>query len=275
MIDHAKNSVMHQRERWKVILTEVRARGVIYVKELVDLTSTSSATLRRDLDKLEEMGQVRCVHGGIEAVEASQQTNLSARSFGVNQTLNAERERSIAEAAAALCQNGDSIIINAGSTTWFMATYLRQNRMQILTNSFPIADELIRNSNNRIVLPGGERYREQGIILSPFDEDAVQHFTASRMFMSCYSIGPLGVIEGDPLIACAEAKLLCRAEKLVVLVDSSKFEARGSIAVCKLSRVHTLITDVAAPPQFLAQARSEGVEVIIVGHEKCNKLSAA
>ena len=275
MIHHAKIFVMHERERWKVILTEVRARGVIRVRQLVDLTSASSATLRRDLVKLEEMGQVRRVHGGIEAVEASQQTNLSARSFGVSQTLNAERKRSVAEAAAALCQNGDSIIINAGSTTWFMATYLRQHRMQILTNSFPIADELIRNSTNRIVLPGGELYREQGIILSPFDEDAVQHFTASRMFMSCYSIGPLGVIEGDPLIARAEAKLLCRAEKLVVLVDSSKFEARGSIAVCKLSRVHTLITDDAAPPQFLAQARSEGVEVIIVGHEKYNKLSAA
>jgi DeoR family ulaG and ulaABCDEF operon transcriptional repressor len=167
MIDHAKNSVMHQRERWKVILTEVRARGVICVKELVDLTSTSSATLRRDLDKLEAMGQVRRVHGRIEAVEASQQTNLSARSFGVNQTLNAERKSSIAEAAAALCQNGDSIIINAGSTTWFMATYLRQHRMQILSNSFPIADELIRNRNNRIVLPGGELYRERGTSSHP------------------------------------------------------------------------------------------------------------
>ena len=63
--------------------------------------------------------------------------------------------------------------------------------------------------------------------------------------------------------------------KLVGLGDSSKFEARGSIAVCKLSRVHTHITEVAAPPQFLAQVRSEGVELIIVGHEKYNKLSAA
>ena len=93
--------------------------------------------------------------------------------------------------------------------------------------------------------------------------------------MSCYSINTLGVIEGDPLIARAEAKLLSRAEKLVVLVDSSKFEARGSMAVCKLSRVHTLITDDAAPPRILAHARSEGVEVIVVRNEKSNKLSAA
>lgn len=221
------------------------------------------------------MRQVRRVHGGIEAIEAAQQTNLSTRSFGANQILNAERKRLVAEAAAALCKDGESIIINAGSTTWFMAAYLRHHRMQILTNSFPIAMELIRNGNNRIVLPGGEVFREQGIILSPFDDDAIQHFAATRMFMSCCSISTFGVIEGDPLIARAEAKLLSRAEKLVVLVDSSKFEARGSIAVCNLSRVHTLITDDSAPPHLLARARSEGVEVIVVQHENSNKLSAA
>ncbi len=248
---------------------------MIRVRELTGLTSASSATLRRDLVKLEEMGQLRRVHGGIEAVEAAQQTNLSTRGFGVSQTLNAERKRLVAEAAAAMCKDGESIIINAGSTTWYMAEYLRQLRMQVLTNSFPIAEELIRNSNNRIVMPGGEVYREQGIILSPFDEDAIQHFTATKMFMSCYSISPLGVIEGDPLIARAEAKLLTRAEKLVVLVDSSKFEARGSMAVCRLSRVHTLITDDAAPPHMLDHARSEGVEVVVVRNGKLNELSAA
>lgn len=266
---------MHERERWQIILTQVRARGVIRVRELTGLTSASSATLRRDLVKLEEMGQLRRVHGGIEAVEAAQQTNLSTRAFGVSQTLNSERKRLVAEAAAAMCKDGESIIINAGSTTWYMAEYLRQLRMQVLTNSFPIAEELIRNSNNRIVMPGGEVYREQGIILSPFDEDAIQHFTATKMFMSCYSISTLGVIEGDPLIARAEAKLLTRAEKLVVLVDSSKFEARGSMAVCRLSRVHTLITDDAAPPHMLDHVRSEGVEVVVVQNGKLNELSAA
>ncbi|MGB8314093.1 MAG: DeoR/GlpR transcriptional regulator, partial [Aestuariivirga sp.] len=80
---------------------------------------------------------MRRVHGGIEAIEAAQQTNLSTRSFGANQILNAERKRLVAEAAAALCKDGESIIINAGSTTWFMAAYLRHHRMQILTNSFP------------------------------------------------------------------------------------------------------------------------------------------
>lgn len=266
---------MHERERWQVILTQVRARGLLRVRELTALTAASSATLRRDLVKLEEMGQLRRVHGGIEAVEAAQQTNLATRAFGVSQTLNAARKRLVAEAAAKMCSDGESVIINAGSTTWFMAEFLQQHRMQILTNSFPIAEELIRSGNNRIVLPGGEVYREQGIILSPFDEDAIQHFTATKMFMSCYSVSTLGVIEGDPLIARAEAKLLSRAEKLIVLVDSSKFEVRGSMAVCKLSRIHTLITDDKAPPEILDQLRAQGVSVVVCKNVTENSRSAA
>ncbi len=266
---------MHERERWQKILTQVRERGVIRVRDLVSTTGSSSATLRRDLTKLEELGQLRRVHGGVEAVEAAQQSHLATRSFGVSQTLNAERKRAVAKSAVALCNDGESIIINAGSTTYFMAEFLQHARLQILTNSFPIAQELIATSQNRIVLPGGEIYREQGIVLSPFDEDAIQHFTASKMFMSCASITTMGIIEGDPLIARAEAKLLSRANELVVIADSSKFESRGSMVVCQLSRVHTLVTDDAAPAHMLDHLRSIGVRVVIAERETMKSLSAA
>ena len=87
------------------------------------------------------------------------------------------------------------------------------------------------------------------------------------MFMSAISIGPLGVIEGDALIARAETKLLKRAERLVVLADASKFAPRGSLVVCPLSRVHTLITDSAAPPEALAMLEDAGVHTIVVDPE--------
>jgi DeoR family transcriptional regulator, ulaG and ulaABCDEF operon transcriptional repressor len=266
---------MHERERWQKILTLVRERRVVRVTTLMDELNASSATLRRDLAKLEEMSQLRRVHGGAEAIEAAQQPHLATRSFNVSQTLNAERKRAVAKLAADMCNDGESIIINAGSTTWFMAEFLRHKRMQILTNSVPISHELLSTSENRIVLPGGEVYREQGIILSPFDEDAIQHFTASKMFMSCYAITQMGIAEGDPLIARAEAKLLSRAEKLIVIADSSKFEQRGSLVVCQLSRVHTLVTDADAPAHILDHLKSQGVEVVIAEREWFNSRSAA
>lgn len=266
---------MHERERWQLILSEVRTRGVARVGGLAALTGASPATLRRDLVQLEEMGQLRRVHGGAEIAGDVEQSHLATRAFNISQTLNADSKREVARAAAAMCADGESIIINAGSTTWCMAEFLREKRMQILTNSFPIAQELMATSENRIVLPGGEIYREQGIVLSPFDEDAIQHFIASKMFMSCFSITPMGVIEGDPLIARAEAKLLQRAEKLIVIADSSKFEARGSMVVCQLSRVHTLVTDDGAPTQLLDHIKSLGVQVVIAKRESLKSLSAA
>ncbi len=265
---------MHERERWQLILNRLRDRGIVRVSALAALTGASVATLRRDLAKLEDSGQLRRVHGGAESV-VSGAHELTATSFGASQTEHAAEKRALAARAAALCDDGDSIILNAGSTTWFMAQCLSSHRMQVLTNSFPIAQELIANSANRVVLPGGELYREPGIILSPFDEDAIQHFAASKMFMSCYAVTPLGLIESDPLIARAEAKLLSRAEKLVVLADSSKFEVRGNMVVCPLSRVTTLITDPGAPPQMLDHLRGLGVEVLIADPQDVKTLSAA
>ena len=266
---------MHERERWQLILDAVQDRAVVTVRELVERTGASPATLRRDLAKLEEMGQIRRVHGGVEALNFDDRPHLATRAFDVSQTLNVNSKRAIGRAAAELCLDSESIIINAGTTTFQMVDFLRDRKMQILTNSFPIAEALVSRSENRIIMPGGEIYREQGIVLSPFDGDATQHYTASKMFMSCFSFGPLGVIEGDALIARAEAKLLGRADKLIVLADSSKFETRGSMAVCPLSRVHTLITDDKAPEPVLDTVRRAGVKVVVVREEGASISSAA
>ena len=134
----------------------------------------------------------------------------------------------------------------------------------MLTNSYPLANFLIEETQNRVALPGGQVYRDQKLIVSPFDDDAIQHYSAKLMFMSALSIGPLGVIEGDPLIARAETKLLRRAEKLIVLADGSKFTVKGSLVVCPLSRIHILITDNSAPPAALAMLREAGVQVEVV-----------
>ena len=133
-----------------------------------------------------------------------------------------------------------------------------------MTNSYPLAEFLIHETDNRVALPGGEVYRDQKLIVAPFDDDAIQHYTAKLMFMSAIAIGPHGLIEGDPLIARAVTKLLKRADRVIVLVDSSKFQVKGSLVVCPLSRVHRLITDTGAPEHGLAMLRDAGVETIVV-----------
>ena len=260
---------VHERERWQVIKALLRERSLVRIADACRATGVSEASVRRDFARLAEQGVAIRVHGGLEALPETPNApgdvlSLATRSFDVSQTLNIDAKRAIAKAAVALCADGETIIINGGTTTFQMGEYLRERRLKVLTNSYLLADALIHTSKCRVALPGGEVYREQGMIVSPFEEDAIQHYSATRMFMSAISIGPLGVIEGDPLLARAESKLLKRADKLIVLADSSKFVSRGSLVVCPLSRIDTLITDSGAPSDALDMLRGHDVRVVVV-----------
>jgi DeoR family ulaG and ulaABCDEF operon transcriptional repressor len=234
-------------------------------------TGVSAASARRDAGRLADAGYAERLHGGIQAVgdafSKPMAQTLATRSFDASRTINIEAKRAIARRAVEMCTPGDVVIVNGGTTTFQMSEFLRGTRLKILTNSYPLAEFLIHETQNRVALPGGEVYRDQKLIVAPFDDDAIQHYSARLMFMSAISIGPLGVIEGDALIARAETKLLKRADKLVVLADSSKFVARGSLVVCPLSRVHALITDSHAPPEALAMLNEAGVRTIVVEPE--------
>jgi DeoR family ulaG and ulaABCDEF operon transcriptional repressor len=255
---------MHERQRWQIILKTLAQKTVATVAEIAEVTQSSPATARRDVAKLAEQGMLRRVHGGAEAMPNNEPPALAARSFDVSLTMNLDKKRAIAAAAADMCGDGDSIIINGGTTTYEMVEFLTEKRMQIITNSFSLADALMRTSRNRILIPGGQIYREQNIILSPYEDDLLRHHYASIMFMGAHGVAPIGLMESDPLLIRAEQRLLERAERLVVLADSSKFNSRGGLILCPLSRVHTLITDDAVDPRTVEMLRESGVEVMIV-----------
>src|SRR5690606_34012925 len=234
---------MHERERHKVILSAVQARPVATVGELVDLTDTSEATIRRDIAALHVQGKLRRVRGGAEALNPPTQAGLVGRPFSVNESINAHLKRAIAKAAVDLCEDGDSIIINGGTTTYQMVFHLIARRMQVLTNSFPIASHLLAHSKNSVVVPGGTIYREQNIILSPFESDVTRHLYAKRLFLGAQGLGRHGLTEADPLLIQAEMQLIGQADELVVLADSTKFRQRSSLILCPLERISTIITD--------------------------------
>jgi DeoR family ulaG and ulaABCDEF operon transcriptional repressor len=146
---------MHENERHKIILSAVQEKPVTTVSELVDLTSTSEATIRRDIASLHVQKRLRRVRGGAESINPPQFVGLAGRTFSVNETLNIHKKRAIANAAMQLCDDGDAIIINGGTTTFQMVHPLAAKRMQIFTNSFPIAEHLLNHSKNTILLSGG------------------------------------------------------------------------------------------------------------------------
>jgi DeoR family ulaG and ulaABCDEF operon transcriptional repressor len=127
-----------------------------------------------------------------------------------------------------------------------------------------MASRLMALGGNRVVLPGGEIYADQQLILSAYERDTViDQFYGSKLFMGAHAIRPHGLIETDPLLIKGEQKLIRQTEELIVLADSSKFQPRGSLIFCPLERIDRLITDDDAPEEALEMLAGAGVDVII------------
>ena len=254
---------MHESERHRIILSAIEGRPVVTVADLVTLTGSSEATIRRDIAALHVQKKLRRVRGGAESIAPAQFVGINARPFSVNEGIRLAEKRAIARAAVELVADGEAIIINGGTTTFQMVHPLSTKRCQVFTNSFPIADHLLKHSKNTVLLPAGAIYREQNIILSPFDEDGSRHFYARHMFMGCRGLGALGLMEGDPLLVQAEQKLIGQADELVVLADSTKFAARSSLLLCPLARIHTVITDEGITDRDAAMLEAADIRLIV------------
>lgn len=231
------------------------------VKVLCEQLRSSEATIRRDLLKLSKRQLLRRVHGGAEAIELSA-SELNQTEFADN--TNTALKQKLACAAVELCENNESIIISGGGICAMMATYLRERNLNILTNYYPLATELAATSKNRITLPGGELYPQQKIILSAYENDTIQNYRASKMFLDATGLNQQGVTELDPLLIRTEMKLLNQSEQLIVLTEGSKIGAGGNLILCSLSRVGVVITDDSISDdsrKFLSRA---GVKIIVV-----------
>ncbi len=261
---------MLEAERHRLILKLVAERSVASVQDLVDILDASEATVRRDINALADCGHLRRIRGGAEALTPRHEVHLVGVPFALNLGMYAPQKRAIAKAAATLIEKGESILINGGTTTYAMADYLATKSLDVLTNSLTMVTQLMVGGHHRIALPGGTIYREQNIVLSPYENDAIEHFWGKKLFTGCYGLNRFGLMEADPLIVQAELKLLKRCEELIVLADSRKLRQRSAMIVTDLSRVSTLITDAGATEEELKPLQEAGIRVIQVDVEAGN-----
>ena len=255
---------MLEAERRRMILKLLQERSVVSVLQLVEMFSVSEATARRDIAALADEGKLTRVWGGAESLMPRHETYLAGRPFEMSLGIAAAQKSAIARAAAALIEEGESIIINGGTTTFALVEHLADRQLDILTNSLPIVTKLMANSRSRVTVPGGTVYREQNIVLSPYDNDAIGHFWGHKLFTGCYGLNRFGLMETDPLLVQAELKLLGRAEQILVLADSRKLRQRSSMIVAGLERIRTFITDTGATEEELEPLRNAGIQVITV-----------
>jgi DeoR family ulaG and ulaABCDEF operon transcriptional repressor len=114
-----------------------------------------------------------------------------------------------------------------------------------------------------VSVPVGAIFREQNIILSPFDDDGSSRYHASKLFMGAAAIGAKGIMQADAVLIQAERRLLGKADQSIVLVDSSKFLASASFVVCGLDDIDIVITDGGARDTDVAMLKAHDIQVVI------------
>jgi DeoR family transcriptional regulator, ulaG and ulaABCDEF operon transcriptional repressor len=262
---------MHATEREQLILESLKQRGFISFRDLEQRMDASPATIRRDLERLHSAGLIQRVRGGVKsaspAKRASTQDKSGGHLRGVPFHENIHRHRaqkeSIGRAAAKLCVAGEGVMIDGGSTTLQMCPHLADLEMQILTNSLHIVNALLTQSGTRVLVPAGQVFPEQNIILSADGDDGMPGFHAPKLFMGAASIGPAGLMQADIILVTAERRLIDRADQIIVLVDSSKFEGPSGHVVCRLDEIDVVICDAAIPAEHVRMLERANIKLVI------------
>lgn len=246
-------------ERHRAITEHLRDRTFASVRELQDRLGVSAATVRRDIDKIDSLGYARKVHGGISALQVSTQAAALALSYDKNRDLAVEAKNDIAIAASALVLDGDSVIINGGSTCFQLGVRLAERSIRLFTNSMPLATYMSEHGRCSLTIAGGDLHREPRILYSTMNHT----FYASKFFLGAQGISAEGVLESHPLLVSSTQELSRFADQIIVLADSRKFSIHARNVALALSRIDTVITDDGLSSSAAQMLDGEGVKVVI------------
>jgi DeoR family transcriptional regulator of aga operon len=249
-------------ERRRRIRELLREEGRVTVDALAARFGISLVTIRADLSILESAGALTRTHGGALSLPDADQ------SLDVKQLQHRAEKQRIAAAAADLIRDGETLILDSGTTTAQIARRIRTldlKSINVITNALNIAALLIDVPSVRLIVPGGILRRESNSLSGPMAETALATLRANRLYLGADGVDPqIGVM--TPHLAEAElnAKMIGISQQVVVVADSSKFARRNISLIARVEQLHMLITDRAAPQDAVEQLRQRGVEVRLV-----------
>lgn len=256
---------MHQLARHAAILKAVSVSGSSSVIDLATQLGVSDETIRRDLKRMAADGLVRKVHGGVTLTDP-----LSEPEFHQRLVVQSEEKKAIARTAAAQVRNGDSLMLDTGSTTAYVARALRHHRnLLVVTNSADIARTLATRNGNRVYMAGGELRADDGAALGPSATAFIGQFRVRLAFLS---IGAIDAEDGLMNYHLDEAEfsrvVMRRADRTIIVADRSKFGRRALVTLCPLAAVETLITDAPPPPPFPERLQKAEATLLVAGSHR-------
>lgn len=254
---------MHNVEvakRHELILQSLRRGERVSVGELAELTRCSEMTIRRDLDLLEREGLLRRVRGAAVGMLTGEETPYSARS---RQRVDVKRR--IGHEVASLIDDGETVVLDGGSTTLEAARLLVSRRLTVLPLSLHGIDALRGGTAIRLVVPGGDVRPGELSFVGPLTAHALDVMRFDTMILGSCGLSARDGVSAHDLAEGAVKKAAVEASaRVIAAVDSSKFGRTAFGRVCAAVEIDVLVTDSDAPADEVATLRDQGVEVRLV-----------
>lgn len=245
-----------RRERLQRIVRDAR---VVRVDELSTQLGVSLATIRRDLDALERLGEMRRVHGGAVSVESRLEEPL----FDDKTSIAAREKHGIALAALKYIEPNDTLFLDGGSTVLELARLLRdRSNLTVVTNSLRAAIELGARGP-RLILVGGELRRLSQTMVGPFTRLTLRELHIDKAFMGTIGLSlEEGLTTTDPSEAYTKELVMEHAREVVLLADSGKMGKVSFTHSGRLEKIRVVITDRGIDTRFSRELRKRGVQVV-------------
>jgi DeoR/GlpR family transcriptional regulator of sugar metabolism len=248
-------------ERRQKILNITEKSGFVTLQELMDGVGSSESTVRRDLEFLDSIGQIRRTRGGAAYIGESLTGFDERRGW-------ASREKClVAQAAADLIQSGEAVLLDGGTTTLEVARRLVGKHLLVVTNSLPVANVLMNQSSVELLLVGGYLYPKTGVALGPHAVAGLQDIHVRRLVMSVGGITPEGLYNSNTLLVETERRMMEVAEEVVVVSDSSKLGHSALARLCGLEEVDCLVIDSGISPEWRSRIEEAGINLVVADEQ--------
>lgn len=227
-------------ERRKEIIKLINEQKTVKVSELGKLFNVTEETIRRDLENLEIEGKLLRTHGGAMKIQEEQWDLPHSH----REVINMKEKCAIAKAAVTFIHERDIIFLDASSTTQYVAKFLPNMPLTILTNSIQVCHELSNHNSIRIISTGGEFMESSMSFVGPLTLQTLEKYHVNKAFFSCKGIhSEWGVSDSNELQALVKNKIIEQAEKRFLLLDHSKVEKKAFATIGNIADIDTLITD--------------------------------
>ncbi|MBU5365574.1 DeoR/GlpR family DNA-binding transcription regulator [Enterococcus devriesei] len=232
---------MLKTDRFQAIMSLLEINGTIRVSDIMEKLSVSDMTVRRDLDELERQGLLERVHGGAKLNDFYRHEELSHTE---KQILLQEEKQRIVEKASELIHDGDTIFLGPGTTMELLAKIIRGEGLRIVTNCWPVFEELNKHKDDRkIYLLGGEMRETTQCFVGEITNKSLQDMNFHKAFFSCNALNEQKIMTSTFEEGQTQQIALNNSIERFLLIDSSKIGKKDFSVYYNLADVTAVITD--------------------------------